>query len=429
MKFLAFLPILAIALVAGCIGQAGVPSPETGTLQIKITDQAQELQSLVVTVDSVEVHRAFAPPTIPERERTDGELSNDTAAAGWVTVVSQPQTVDLVQVRDIMDILGEAELEAGFYTQVRMRVSSAIARIDGAEEQLVVPSKAIKFVHPFRIEANKTTSLVIDFYADYAIEMLPAGKIFSPVATITTEFTGKENAEAERIWNEQAAEARRAREKRAAAGGQPSVAIVSAPPSVPLGEDFEVVWRVDSPVQKEIAHTAVHYGANSIPGVLGTEAGPAASGYQFVSLIQKGTIPGTFTSSIGTRSPGTLYFRAHAIIDGNNYWSPERSILVTSAAPPAGQVREFTIEADDREFSPAGPFAVSKGDTVRMTFKVRTTNVRFGGLEIRSSAFNTGKISPGGEKTVEFTAQDDFSFTSYWPNSNVAKATAGIDVQ
>src|SRR3989344_6893241 len=84
--------------------------------------------------------------------------------------------------------------------------------------------------------------------------------------------------------------------------------------------------------------------------------------------------------------------------------------------PPAPQVYEYTIEADDRGFYPGDDITVNKGDTVKITFNVRTTNVYYGGLQIKSKYFDTKSIKPGASKTVEFTAVDTQKITSYWPS-------------
>lgn len=83
--------------------------------------------------------------------------------------------------------------------------------------------------------------------------------------------------------------------------------------------------------------------------------------------------------------------------------------------------KQFSISADDSSYSPLGPINVNKGDTVKITFNVKTTGVNFGGLDFRSSEFDTGTIKPGGSKTVEFVADSSFSISSYWPGSNTKK--------
>ena len=91
------------------------------------------------------------------------------------------------------------------------------------------------------------------------------------------------------------------------------------------------------------------------------------------------------------------------------------------------QVKEFTIEADDLGLYPS-TLTVNKGDIVKITFKVRNEKVYYGGLDFRSNVFNTGKILPGSTGNVEFTAQNTFTYTSYWPASNREKATGIINV-
>jgi hypothetical protein len=85
------------------------------------------------------------------------------------------------------------------------------------------------------------------------------------------------------------------------------------------------------------------------------------------------------------------------------------------------------LESDDYGFYPAA-ITASKGQVVKITFKVRAATTYYGGQDIRSSVFNTGVIAPGGEKTVEFTADQTFEFKSYWPASGVLKATGTVNV-
>lgn len=92
-------------------------------------------------------------------------------------------------------------------------------------------------------------------------------------------------------------------------------------------------------------------------------------------------------------------------------------------------VREFKIEADDSGFYPEPSIRVKKGSKVKLTFFVRSTNVYFGGLEMKSNVFKTGTIKPGGSASVEFTANESFEFTSWWPLSNVKKQTGKVIVE
>lgn len=205
MKNIMLVGLVAIILIAGCV----IPSFGGGTLQVKVTDQGT-ISSLVLSISEVKVHTASTTETEPEQ--SDGQETNETDGGGWVTVVGS-KTVDLIQVKDINDLLGETSLASGKYTQIRLSISSATAVIDGVSHALTIPSGSIKFIHPFNIEDNKTTSLIIDFNADNSIVKAGDKYILKPVVRISTEFTGKEKGEAERIKNQQASEARAKRQK------------------------------------------------------------------------------------------------------------------------------------------------------------------------------------------------------------------------
>lgn len=95
---------------------------------------------------------------------------------------------------------------------------------------------------------------------------------------------------------------------------------------------------------------------------------------------------------------------------------------------PSPQTLNVTIEADDRGLYPE-TVTVPKGAIVNLLFKVRSTNVYYGGLDFRSSKFMTPAIPPGGSNGVTFVASETFTYTSYWPSSGVRKATGTIIVQ
>jgi len=198
MKNILLAGLIAIVLIAGCV----IPSFGGGTLQLKITDQGN-ISSLVLSISEVRVHMAGNETA----EQSEGQETNETAGSGWITVAGS-KTIDLIQVKGITDILGETSLGPGKYTQIRLSVSSATAVIDGVTYSLKVPSGSIKFVHPFEIENNKTTSLILDFNADSSIVKAGDKYILKPVVRISTEFEKMEKGEAERIKNQQATEAR-----------------------------------------------------------------------------------------------------------------------------------------------------------------------------------------------------------------------------
>lgn len=157
--------ILIAALILGIVVMCGCLETGTGTLVLQITDAKPELNitSVLVTISKVEVHLAGA-----------GEEENATTEAGWYTVVEEPQTFDLIEIKDAKEFLGSAGLGAGKYTQIRLTVDKAVATIDGNEWDLPIPSEKIKLVHNFTIEPGQTTTLTLDFDAQESIH--PAGE-------------------------------------------------------------------------------------------------------------------------------------------------------------------------------------------------------------------------------------------------------------
>jgi len=92
----------------------------------------------------------------------------------------------------------------------------------------------------------------------------------------------------------------------------------------------------------------------------------------------------------------------------------------TNDSPNTPAPQNFTIHASD-ESADLTNITVPKGTPVTITFFVNTQGTYYGGLDFRSSVLNTGTIKVGESKTISFNANQSFSFTPYWPASNVAK--------
>lgn len=103
-----------------------------------------------------------------------------------------------------------------------------------------------------------------------------------------------------------------------------SVVVLTAPTAAVAGQSFVVSWRVNSPVQVNISHTAVHYGPDSKSEPLTLQSYPS------LTTPQGGIIPADFSANITIGKTGIIYFRAHAIINGTNYWGDEQMITITA---------------------------------------------------------------------------------------------------
>ncbi|MBI4434718.1 hypothetical protein HY635_02790 [Candidatus Uhrbacteria bacterium] len=110
-----------------------------------------------------------------------------------------------------------------------------------------------------------------------------------------------------------------------------SVVVQSPPAGARAGTPTAFTWEVRAPVGATATHTAVHWGTSSTSGDLGTEVAPGAAGYpNLLPDYAQGnfSLPRTFSGAITFPTAGTSYYRAHAIIDGKNHWSPEYSVVV-----------------------------------------------------------------------------------------------------
>jgi len=180
--------VAAVATVVMLVG--GYPAPETaqakGTLQIMVTDAPpeEEVTSIMVTVESVEVHKAAA-----QQEQEQSATNSTDEKAGWLPldILAGNETFDLLQIQGIEEVLAVAELEAGNYTQIRMTISNVQVRLgDGDLQDVILPSGNLKFIHPFDIVGGQTTALLFDFDAEKSVNVTGSGQIIvKPVVKLS----------------------------------------------------------------------------------------------------------------------------------------------------------------------------------------------------------------------------------------------------
>ena len=214
---------------------------------------------------------------------------------------------------------------------------------------------------------------------------------------------------------------------------KPSVSLVTEPIfTVETGKTFMMEWNISS-APKTIEHTAVHYGDSHMPITDNTlNIDPKDTVYTKVTDIQSVNIPGDFMTGIKTKSPGRIYGRAHAIVNGVNYWSEEFVVTMKgeAVAPPKpveSLTNEFVITADDDGFSPSS-IEVKNNTEVNITFVFKDSNIYFGGLDISGGDFPTIKYKKDSNlnHSIEFTASKGFTLTSYWPATGVVKGSLDV---
>ena len=114
--------------------------------------------------------------------------------------------------------------------------------------------------------------------------------------------------------------------------GPAGVSIDDYPLQVAAGSLISIKWTVTVPAQTTISQTAIYYGAKSRPGTFGLSVTPKIAAYlNLTKEYLSGTfvVPASFTANIpALKTAGTMYFRAHTVSDGKNYWTEEKKITV-----------------------------------------------------------------------------------------------------
>jgi hypothetical protein len=85
--------------------------------------------------------------------------------------------------------------------------------------------------------------------------------------------------------------------------------------------NFTIQWQVSGGTPGTISNTSILWGFNS--------GGMNISDYPRSSAAQTGSTPQTFSAELTAPSGGgPVYFRAHAVVDGVDIYSPEQQITI-----------------------------------------------------------------------------------------------------
>ena len=136
-------------------GEQGEQRERQGKFSIFLTDAPIEADQILVNYREIAVHRT---------------------GAGFETIWTGTKTMDLIQLRDREELLLDAALTAGFYTQLRFVIDSGQVVVGGVTYPLEVPSSEIKVVANFQVPEGGATRLVLDFDAEKSIHVRGSGK-------------------------------------------------------------------------------------------------------------------------------------------------------------------------------------------------------------------------------------------------------------
>lgn len=176
---------LTTTFLFACNGGGGGSSDgvETGTLYLSLTDSScSGYKAIYVTIDEVQV------------KKND---SSSNGNAGWQTVATPMKTYNLLKlINGVTEALGDNELEAGTYNQIRLIIGKTpesenningephpydnyVVFDDGSDEPLKIPSgynTGIKLVHNFEVAENSFVELLLDFEACRSVVETGSGK-------------------------------------------------------------------------------------------------------------------------------------------------------------------------------------------------------------------------------------------------------------
>ncbi len=100
----------------------------------------------------------------------------------------------------------------------------------------------------------------------------------------------------------------------------PAIRVTSYPARVEGESNFTIRWEVTGGLVGEISHSTVHWGFRTGRANM--------TDYGRFSGVQTGKTPKEFSAGLVAPESGTVYFRAHAIVDGEDLYSDEYVIAI-----------------------------------------------------------------------------------------------------
>ena len=148
-----------------------------GDIRISLVDSPAGFDAVNIVVTEVSIHRA-----------------NADSLTGWSVIDSTTRTFDLLKLRNgASGVLGAKRLDAGKYTQIRLKIGAGSnVVVGGLSIPLEVPGglqSGLKLNHNFDIVANTTYELTLDFDASRSLRLTGNQYRLSPVIRVAANIT------------------------------------------------------------------------------------------------------------------------------------------------------------------------------------------------------------------------------------------------
>ncbi|MEK6918684.1 MAG: DUF4382 domain-containing protein [Nanoarchaeota archaeon] len=169
------LVIVLVALIGAAIYYTSTNSMKSqdgeGRVLIAMTDAAANMGTISevrITVDKVEAH-------------SEGQ--------GWVTLSSNSQTYDLLELKAKGEVvaIADEEIKADNYNQIRMEVSKVVVVDANGSHEAKLPSNRLTVNTQMTVDEESTQTATFDFIADESLHVTGNGRyIMAPVISIET---------------------------------------------------------------------------------------------------------------------------------------------------------------------------------------------------------------------------------------------------
>ncbi len=172
--------ILAIIIIGAIAGYVFYTNYVQGTMTLTITDpaQAQIGNSQQYNSSITHINAAFSQFQV--------HVAGQGDSSGWQTIKISPQTIDMISVLSLSQVLGKVPLPAGKYDSLRFNVTGVTVSFSGGTSvSYTVPSGSLKVPVTnggFQITATSsvTVQLTLSFNNN---EILAMNASLTPVAT------------------------------------------------------------------------------------------------------------------------------------------------------------------------------------------------------------------------------------------------------
>jgi hypothetical protein len=170
LRVLSLIAVCSLFLIGAC-SDDNTSAVETGIIILGVTDKPDEnISAINVTTKLIEVN---VRDTEPDNE------------SDWQALLDVEKSFDLIAVARVEEILGETEIPAATYNQIRMHVKSVVVTLNGKDIEAIVPSGIIKIVRPFEIKTGEETIVTFDFDAEKSVVVTGSDTIiFQPTVKL-----------------------------------------------------------------------------------------------------------------------------------------------------------------------------------------------------------------------------------------------------